>query len=127
MWLWICTLIVGFVPDSMGKRWFNQNISIMCFQVLSASLSSVITYHNRENLPKRGICVANHTSPIDVLVLACDNPYALVRHTMHYHYCFVIMQKLKKQFIQNYHICTIKITHLIIFLIFLVSNIYYFL
>lgn len=79
MWLWICTLIVGFVPDSMGKRWLNQNVSIMCFQVLSASLSAVITYHNRENLPKRGICVANHTSPVDVVVLACDNPYALVR------------------------------------------------
>lgn len=79
MWLWICTLIVGVVPDSMGKRWLNQNLSIMCFQILAASLSSVITYHNRENLPKRGICVANHTSPVDVLVLACDNPYALVR------------------------------------------------
>ncbi|VVC43108.1 Phospholipid/glycerol acyltransferase [Cinara cedri] len=78
MWLWTCTLIVGFVPDSFGKRWLNQNVSIMCFQVLSASLSSVITYHNRENLPERGICVANHTSPIDVLVLACDNPYALI-------------------------------------------------
>ncbi|KAE9533072.1 hypothetical protein AGLY_009500 [Aphis glycines] len=78
MWLWICTLIVGFVPDSLGKRWLNQNLSIMCFQVLAASLSSVITYHNRENLPKQGICVANHTSPVDVLVLACDNPYALI-------------------------------------------------
>lgn len=86
MWLWTFTLIVGFVPDSLGKRWLNQNLSIMCFQVLSASLSSVITYHNRENLPKRGICVANHTSPVDVLMLACDNPYALVRHNMHYHF-----------------------------------------
>ncbi|XP_050421418.1 glycerol-3-phosphate acyltransferase 3 [Adelges cooleyi] len=78
MWLWICTFIVGFIPDSLGKRWLNHNVSIMCFQVLSAALSSVITYHNRENLPKRGICVANHTSPIDVLVLACDNTYALI-------------------------------------------------
>ncbi|UYV71782.1 AGPAT6 [Cordylochernes scorpioides] len=25
-----------------------------------------------------GICVANHTSPIDVIVLACDNTYTLV-------------------------------------------------
>merc|ERR1712110_997174 len=25
-----------------------------------------------------GICVANHTSPIDVLILACDNAYALI-------------------------------------------------
>lgn len=85
MWLWICTLIVGIVPEYLGKRWLNQNVSIMCFQVLAASLSSVITYHNRENLPKRGICVANHTSPVDVLMLACDNPYALVRHYVHYH------------------------------------------
>lgn len=96
MWLWICTLIVGFIPDSLGKRWLNQNVSIMCFQVLSASLSSVITYHNRENLPKRGICVANHTSPVDVLVLACDNPYALVRHNMHCHYYHIAKNGLSK-------------------------------
>lgn len=25
-----------------------------------------------------GICVANHTSPIDVMILSCDNCYALV-------------------------------------------------
>ena len=41
----------------------------------------MITYHNPENMPKDGICVANHTSPIDVLILACDNAYALVRVT----------------------------------------------
>lgn len=91
MWLWICTLIVGFVPNSLGKRWLNENVSIMCFQVLAASLSSVITYHNRQNLPKRGICVANHTSPVDVLMLACDNPYALVRQSCT---IIVIMQTL---------------------------------
>ena len=38
----------------------------------------MITYHNPENMPKDGICVANHTSPIDVLCLASDNAYALV-------------------------------------------------
>lgn len=99
MWLWICTLIVGFVPDSMGKRWMNQNTSIMCFQVLAASLSSVITYHNRENLPKRGICVANHTSPVDVLVLACDNPYALVR--LNKCTIIIIMQIFKSSLSKN--------------------------
>lgn len=25
-----------------------------------------------------GICVANHTSPIDVMILNCDNNYALI-------------------------------------------------
>lgn len=33
-----------------------------------------------ENKPKNGgICVANHTSPIDVLILASDGCYAMVR------------------------------------------------
>ena len=26
-----------------------------------------------------GICVANHTTPIDVLILMCDRCYSLVR------------------------------------------------
>ena len=52
----------------------------MCLvQILGGAISAVITYHNPENMPKDGICVANHTSPIDVLILACDNAYALVR------------------------------------------------
>lgn len=78
LWLTLCTAIVGYVPEGPFKRWLNYRVSIMCFQVLSSALSSVIRYHNRENLPRHGICVANHTSPIDVLVLACDNCYALI-------------------------------------------------
>ena len=78
MWLTFCTAIVGYVPEGKFKRWLNYHVSIMCFGVLSGALSAVITYHNPENRPKCGICVANHTSPIDVLVLACDNCYALV-------------------------------------------------
>lgn len=78
MWLTFCTAIVGYVPEGKFKRWLNYHVSVMCFGVLSSALSAVITYHNPENRPKCGICVANHTSPIDVLVLACDNCYALV-------------------------------------------------
>ncbi|KAK3705669.1 hypothetical protein QZH41_009509, partial [Actinostola sp. cb2023] len=34
---------------------------------------------SKENMAKGGgICVANHTSPIDVLILACDNCYSMV-------------------------------------------------
>lgn len=79
MWLAICTAIVGYVPDGPFKRWLNQRVLIMDFDLLSSALSSVIIYHNPENRPKSGICVANHTSPIDVLVLMCDNCYSLVR------------------------------------------------
>lgn len=78
MWLTICTALVGYVPEGDFKSWLNRNVSIMCFGVLSSSLSSVYTYHNQENRPKNGICVANHTSPIDALVLMCDNCYSLV-------------------------------------------------
>ncbi|XP_053977894.1 glycerol-3-phosphate acyltransferase 3 isoform X4 [Hylaeus volcanicus] len=78
MWLTVCTAVVGYIPEGSFKRWLNFKVSIMCFSVLSSALSSVITYHNPENRPVRGICVANHTSPIDVLVLMCDNCYSLI-------------------------------------------------
>ena len=74
----MCTAIVGFIPDSPRKRWMIRLISIHCFGFLSCALSAVINYHNIENRPFNGICVANHTSPIDVLVLMCDNCYSLV-------------------------------------------------
>lgn len=53
---------------------------IHCFDFLSNAISSVVYYHNVENRPENGICVANHTSPIDALVLMCDNCYSLVSH-----------------------------------------------
>ena len=35
----------------------------------------------RENMAKGGgICVANHTTPLDVLILMCDRCYSLVSH-----------------------------------------------
>ncbi len=39
----------------------------------------MIQFHNKHLRPKSdGICVANHTTPIDVVVLSCDRSYALV-------------------------------------------------
>ena len=73
---------VGGLRDSEFKRWLHDQVYTVSFQILGGALSVVITYHNPANRPpKQGICVANHTSPIDVLVLACDNAYALVRNT----------------------------------------------
>ena len=69
---------VGQFQESEFKRWLHYQVYTVSFQILGGVLSAVITYHNPENRPKQGICVANHTSPIDVLVLACDNAYALV-------------------------------------------------
>lgn len=78
-WLVLCTAVIGCIPDGHLKRYIYWNISIMCFRILSRAFSGLITYHDRHNMAKGGgITVANHTSPIDVAVLACDNCYALV-------------------------------------------------
>ncbi|XP_060523488.1 glycerol-3-phosphate acyltransferase 4 isoform X1 [Cylas formicarius] len=77
-WLTICTALVGYIPNRETKQLVNRGVSIMCFGILSRAISSVVTYHNEENKPKNGICVANHTSPIDVLILMCDNCYSLI-------------------------------------------------
>lgn len=77
-WLTFCTALVGFVKESYLKRTLVQAVSMHCFKLLSSALSSDINYHNTENRPVNGICVANHTSPIDVLVLMCDGCYSLI-------------------------------------------------
>lgn len=59
-----------------------HKVLIQCFVFLSSALSAVINYHDVQYRPSRtGICVANHTSPIDVLVLMCDYCYSLVSTT----------------------------------------------
>lgn len=78
MWLTLCTALVGCLPEGSTKRWMVKKVLIQCFGVLSSALSSVVNYHNIENRPLNGICVANHTSPIDVLMLMCDNCYSLI-------------------------------------------------
>ncbi|XP_058446989.1 glycerol-3-phosphate acyltransferase 3 isoform X2 [Malaya genurostris] len=78
LWLTLCTALVGCLPDGSTKRWMVKMVLIQCFGVLSSALSSVVNYHNIENRPLNGICVANHTSPIDVLMLMCDNCYSLI-------------------------------------------------
>ncbi|XP_048003397.1 glycerol-3-phosphate acyltransferase 3 [Leguminivora glycinivorella] len=77
-WLVLCTACVGTLPDGRLKQRVNYGVSIMCFNFLSRCISAVITYHDEDNKPKSGICVANHTSPIDALVLMCDNTYSLI-------------------------------------------------
>lgn len=79
LWLTFCTALVGCIPEGATKRWVVQKVSIQCFGLLGSALSSVVNYHNAENRPgASGICVANHTSPIDVLMLMQDNSYSLV-------------------------------------------------
>lgn len=75
----ITTSMVGLLSDGPFKRWAYSRVSITSFRILSRSVSAVINYHNEHYKPRNGgICVANHTSPFDVVMLHCDNAYALV-------------------------------------------------
>ncbi|ESN92447.1 hypothetical protein HELRODRAFT_186124 [Helobdella robusta] len=73
------TALIGRIQDEKSRRKYYCWLSLAIFRMMSRSFSSVITYHNRENRAKGGgICVANHTSPIDIIILGCDNCYAMV-------------------------------------------------
>uniref|UniRef100_A0A671R7H8 Glycerol-3-phosphate acyltransferase 4-like n=1 Tax=Sinocyclocheilus anshuiensis TaxID=1608454 RepID=A0A671R7H8_9TELE len=61
------------------KNFLSEKVHLMCYRICVRALTAIITYHHSENKPKNGgICVANHTSPIDVIILASDGCYAMV-------------------------------------------------
>ncbi|XP_076614539.1 glycerol-3-phosphate acyltransferase 3 [Chaetodon auriga] len=78
-WLVMGTVLVGFLPESSVKSWLSELVHLTCYRICARGLSATIVYHNRENKPQKGgICVANHTTPIDVVILANDGCYAMV-------------------------------------------------
>ncbi|KAI4791851.1 hypothetical protein KUCAC02_033759 [Chaenocephalus aceratus] len=78
-WLVIGTVLVGLLPESSVKNWLSELVHLTCYRVCARGLSATILYHNKENRPRKGgICVANHTTPIDIVILANDGCYAMV-------------------------------------------------
>lgn len=70
---------LSWVPGRGLRNWLYERVALTVFRCFSRSFSACINFHDRENMPKTdGICVANHTSPIDVVILSVDRPYALV-------------------------------------------------
>ncbi|XP_045923335.1 glycerol-3-phosphate acyltransferase 4-like isoform X2 [Micropterus dolomieu] len=75
----VLTTVVGFLPNRKLRFFLSEKAHLMCYRICVRALTAIITYHNRENKPKNGcICVANHTTPIDVIILANDGCYSLV-------------------------------------------------
>ncbi|NXC41465.1 GPAT4 acyltransferase, partial [Penelope pileata] len=73
------TTVVGYLPNGRCKEFLSKHVHLMCYRICVRALTAIITYHDRENRPRNGgICVANHTSPIDVIILASDGYYAMV-------------------------------------------------
>ncbi|KAM4720382.1 glycerol-3-phosphate acyltransferase 4 isoform 2-T3 [Anableps anableps] len=75
----VLSTLVGFIPCIKLRTYLSDKVHLMGYRLCVRSLTGIITYHNRENKPKNdGICVANHTTPIDGIILANDCCYSLV-------------------------------------------------
>ncbi|XP_046851674.1 glycerol-3-phosphate acyltransferase 4-like [Xenia sp. Carnegie-2017] len=71
--------LIGLMPENNFRKLLARKSMPIGFRILARGLSAVINFHNRENKAKGGgTCVANHTSPIDAIMLACDGNYSLV-------------------------------------------------
>ena len=95
------TAMIGMLPECSLKRYMNGKCMLIAYAILSHAISAKVQFHHPENRatgcgmslspsaifmpPFRfsGICVANHTTPLDALILSIDNVYALVgqRHS----------------------------------------------
>ncbi|KAA0202377.1 hypothetical protein HAZT_HAZT010899 [Hyalella azteca] len=71
--------VIGQMPDGRIKRWLANCMFLSMFRIMARGFSNVVYYHNTHNRPRSdGICVANHTSPIDCIVLAQDGCFSFV-------------------------------------------------
>ncbi|CAJ0568911.1 unnamed protein product, partial [Mesorhabditis spiculigera] len=71
--------IIGMIPHKKIRKFAYKHAMLMSQRIVARSFSSIIRFHNQENRANQGgICVANHTSPIDVLILSTDNCYAMI-------------------------------------------------
>ncbi|CAB3400875.1 unnamed protein product [Caenorhabditis bovis] len=73
------TALIGLVPVNSWKKVLNYKCMLICYRILSRSLTAVVYFHDDHYKANgQGICVANHTSPIDAMILSIDNVYALI-------------------------------------------------
>eukprot|EP00127_Corallochytrium_limacisporum_P001257 Clim_evm27s47 gene=Clim_evmTU27s47 len=71
--------IIAMIP----RGWFRRKVERFCSFIVARHFvlawSAVVRYHEVQNRPQCGsICVANHTSPIDCIILANDQCYSMV-------------------------------------------------
>ncbi|CAJ0575052.1 unnamed protein product, partial [Mesorhabditis spiculigera] len=79
VFLVVGTAIIGLFPEGPLKRSLNFSCMLICYRILSRSVSAVVNFHDCHNRPPNsGIAVANHTSPMDAMILSIDNVYALI-------------------------------------------------
>uniref|UniRef100_A0A8C3JQY3 Phospholipid/glycerol acyltransferase domain-containing protein n=1 Tax=Calidris pygmaea TaxID=425635 RepID=A0A8C3JQY3_9CHAR len=79
--VWVIGILIRYclLMPFRAKCWLGNQVQLICATLGVRCVSGLVHFHNRENRPREGgICVANHTSPLDVLILASDGCYSLV-------------------------------------------------
>lgn len=67
------------VNDEFVQKSLINSIFRYIFVLIQYAMTVVINIHDPQWIPRtNGICVANHTSPIDILILFAHNNYILV-------------------------------------------------
>lgn len=67
------------VNDELIQKSLINGTSRYIFVLFQYAMTMVIKVHNPQWIPRcNGICVANHTSPIDIPILFAHNYYILV-------------------------------------------------
>jgi len=79
MWMLISMFVVSWIENEDTRLKAAYWANVVTYRIFTRALGAIVNYHNRENLPKTGsICVANHTTVIDIVTLSNDRPYALI-------------------------------------------------
>jgi len=74
----LSTSTIALFPNGRLKAYLNNTVMRTCYWAMAKSFSARINFHDVENKTRKGgICVANHTSPLDVCMLSSDGTYAL--------------------------------------------------
>ncbi|XP_077289605.1 glycerol-3-phosphate acyltransferase 4 isoform X4 [Arctopsyche grandis] len=79
VWIVGMLALVGHLPPGRVKTALGVYAYKIGFRIMMRSLSGYLRFHNVEYRPKKGgFCVANHTSPIDVILLSSETCFCLI-------------------------------------------------
>ncbi|XP_065224492.1 glycerol-3-phosphate acyltransferase 3 isoform X2 [Planococcus citri] len=77
-WALAWTFLLSVWPDSDLKRVVNELASLITFRIFALCISAVINTHNVQWKPRKGgVCVANHTTPADAVILSTETAFSL--------------------------------------------------
>lgn len=78
LFMLVSTTLSSVLPVGRIQKIIGKLSYLISIRILVRSLSVVVNYHDKTNMPKSGICVANHTTVIDVAVLSNNQCFSMV-------------------------------------------------